>query len=174
MQAANDLAADNVGLAHRFARRSHWTGIEHDELLSVCLAGLLHASRTHKPERSRFSTWAYMVMGTRVRHHVQSGHCDCREVQNHTHQWPQYPDGTPKVAPDTRRDERGTIDASDAVRFALDKLDDRMRFVLEARYLSPEPMTLGLVGGLLGMSKEGARQIEVRALAECRRLIEAS
>lgn len=47
---------------------------------------------------------------------------------------------------------------------AMRKLDKRSREVLEARWLSEEPVTLDVLGTIYGVSKERIRQIEAAAL----------
>ncbi|WP_233839473.1 sigma-70 family RNA polymerase sigma factor [Cereibacter sphaeroides] len=61
------------------------------------------------------------------------------------------------------------------LRTGLGSLSDRERLVIERRYLAEDkPATLEVLGEALGITKEGVRQIEVRAMTKMRRAIERS
>lgn len=58
--------------------------------------------------------------------------------------------------------------ASERLRSALHGLDARERFVLEQRFLGEEEISLADIGRSLGVSRERARQLEVRAKSKLR------
>jgi len=60
------------------------------------------------------------------------------------------------------------------VRSALDNLDPRERYIMTVRAMAddPEELSLAEIGRRLGVSRERARQIESRAKAKLRRLLE--
>ena len=60
------------------------------------------------------------------------------------------------------------------VRAAMAGLDPRERFIVEARMMAddPEELSLAEIGRRLGVSRERARQLEVRAKAKLRRTLE--
>jgi RNA polymerase sigma-32 factor len=62
--------------------------------------------------------------------------------------------------------------ATDGVRIAVDRLDDRERFIVQNRILTDAPMTLKDVGAHFGFSRERARQLELRAKEKLRRELE--
>lgn len=76
------------------------------------------------------------------------------------------PEATVMQARDTATRHRW-IDA------ALAKLDARERQIIQARHLSDQNATLEALGETLGISKERVRQIETRALARLKTLLEA-
>ena len=57
----------------------------------------------------------------------------------------------------------------DVVRVAMERLDDREKFIVEHRILTDAPMTLKDVGAHFGFSRERARQLELRAKEKLRR-----
>ena len=57
---------------------------------------------------------------------------------------------------------------------ALAQLDPRERIIIESRVMSDSPMTFEAVGILIGCSPERARQLETRAKAKLRRVLEES
>jgi len=59
--------------------------------------------------------------------------------------------------------------ASEVVRLAVDRLDDRERFIVQHRIITDAPMTLKDVGAHFGFSRERARQLELRAKEKLRR-----
>jgi RNA polymerase sigma-32 factor len=60
------------------------------------------------------------------------------------------------------------------IRAAMDRLDARERFIVEVRMMAddPEELSLAEIGRQLGVSRERARQLEVRAKAKLRRTLE--
>jgi RNA polymerase sigma factor (sigma-70 family) len=78
---------------------------------------------------------------------------------------------------DLTRRERSTlddvIDRDERARLAdaLTKLDDRLRGIIEARFLSPNDETLGQIGKRLGLTGERVRQLEVMAIAQLKAAI---
>ena len=74
------------------------------------------------------------------------------------------------VMEDAQEQERRTsrVDA------ALARLDPRERIIIESRVMSDSPMTFEAVGILIGCSPERARQLETRAKAKLRRVLEES
>jgi len=54
------------------------------------------------------------------------------------------------------------------LRRALDQLEERERFILVARHLQEDAVTLRELGDRLGISKERVRQLENRALESLR------
>ena len=74
------------------------------------------------------------------------------------------------VMEDAQEQERLTsrVDA------ALARLDPRERIIIESRVMSDSPMTFEAVGILIGCSPERARQLETRAKAKLRRVLEES
>lgn len=68
----------------------------------------------------------------------------------------------------TPEDELATREAENEllarVDSALDRLNDRQRFVLESRTLSDDPMYLWQIGDRLSLTRERVRQIEAKAL----------
>jgi RNA polymerase sigma-32 factor len=62
--------------------------------------------------------------------------------------------------------------AAAGVRVAVDRLDDRERFIVQNRILTDAPMTLKDVGAHFGFSRERARQLELRAKEKLRRELE--
>jgi RNA polymerase sigma-32 factor len=70
-------------------------------------------------------------------------------------------------------DEMGTREerrlAADSVKVAVERLDDRERFIVQNRILTDAPMTLKDVGAHFGFSRERARQLELRAKEKLRR-----
>jgi RNA polymerase sigma-32 factor len=70
-------------------------------------------------------------------------------------------------------DEMGTRQerrlAAGVVRVAIDRLDDREKFIVQNRILTDAPMTLKDVGAHFGFSRERARQLELRAKEKLRR-----
>jgi RNA polymerase sigma-32 factor len=56
---------------------------------------------------------------------------------------------------------------------ALDVLNSRERRILEARRLSDNPLTLTVLAGEFGVSRERVRQIEVRAFGKVQRVVRA-
>ncbi len=59
--------------------------------------------------------------------------------------------------------------ASNVVSAAIQRLDDRERFIVQNRILTDAPMTLKDVGAHFGFSRERARQLELRAKEKLRR-----
>jgi len=57
---------------------------------------------------------------------------------------------------------------------ALEELDDRERAIIEARYLSENPLQLKELGEQLGVSKQRVAQIEKRALLKMKGVFEAA
>jgi RNA polymerase sigma-32 factor len=57
---------------------------------------------------------------------------------------------------------------------ALAELDDRERAIVEARYLSEDPLQLKELGEQLGVSKQRVAQIEKRALLKMKGFFEAA
>lgn len=57
------------------------------------------------------------------------------------------------------------------VREALRRLQDRDRRLILMRYMSEEPMTLQQLGDELGISRERARQLELRAMNQLRKVL---
>ena len=57
---------------------------------------------------------------------------------------------------------------------ALALLDPRERTIIESRVMSDSPMTFEAVGNLIGCSPERARQLETRAKAKLRKVLEAA
>jgi RNA polymerase sigma-32 factor len=73
--------------------------------------------------------------------------------------------------PDPESEVRARHDsriARELVEDALRILDDREAFIVKSRLMSDEPKTLASVGETLGVSRERARQIEVRARMKLR------
>jgi RNA polymerase sigma-32 factor len=66
-----------------------------------------------------------------------------------------------------RREERRM--ATSVVKVAIDRLDERERFIVQNRILTDAPMTLKDVGAHFGFSRERARQLELRAKEKLRR-----
>jgi len=66
-----------------------------------------------------------------------------------------------------RREERKLT--SSVVHVAIERLDDRERFIIQQRILCDAPMTLKDVGAHFGFSRERARQLELRAKEKLRR-----
>lgn len=79
-----------------------------------------------------------------------------------------------------RQDERlekatATSILTARMRWALSHLDERERRIIETRYLTPDDglvMTFDALGRELGFSRERARQLEVRAMAKLRLILE--
>jgi RNA polymerase sigma factor (sigma-70 family) len=65
--------------------------------------------------------------------------------------------------------EQAPLEVRDAIESVWPRLTGRQRFVL--RGLFWHGLTLEEVGRALGMTKEGVRQIKVRALQKARRLL---
>jgi RNA polymerase sigma-32 factor len=81
--------------------------------------------------------------------------------------------GDPSEGPDAaveREDRRRFLAA--AMRGALAELDARERFVVERRLLEESGATLAEIGRRLGISRERARQLEVRAMKKLRVVLE--
>ena len=70
--------------------------------------------------------------------------------------------------------EEGKRRKSTELRKALASLDEREKFIVEARHLGEENVTLRELGEHLGISKERVRQLEVRALHSLRSTIEST
>jgi RNA polymerase sigma-32 factor len=66
-----------------------------------------------------------------------------------------------------RREERRM--ATSVVKVAIDRLDERERFIVQNRILTDAPMTLKDVGAHFGFSRERARQLELRAKEKLRK-----
>ncbi len=81
----------------------------------------------------------------------------------------------PSTEPDP---ERAALDAeqrhavAQALEEAMRVLDERERFIVERRLLDEEPWSLAAIGRQLGVSRERARQLEVRAKGKLRRHFE--
>src|SRR5574341_405741 len=58
---------------------------------------------------------------------------------------------------------------ANVVKAAMERLDDRERFIVQNRILTDAPMTLKDVGEHFGFSRERARQLELRAKEKLRR-----
>lgn len=72
-----------------------------------------------------------------------------------------------------RKERANEIEAS--VRDAIEELDPRERYIVEARMLAdhPDELSLAEIGRRLGVSRERARQLEVRAKMKLKRRLEA-
>jgi len=77
------------------------------------------------------------------------------------------PAGTPTPEDEASRTELTGI-AGNAVRHAVDELDDREKMIVKARFMNDDPPTLQELGAKLGVSKERVRQIEDRARTKLR------
>jgi RNA polymerase sigma-32 factor len=62
--------------------------------------------------------------------------------------------------------------AHDAIAQALETLDPRERDILSRRYLAAKPATLKEIGAQFGISRERVRQLEARAMAKLREVLE--
>ncbi len=72
------------------------------------------------------------------------------------------PSGTPS-AHDQLADAEARRRVGTGVKAALARLDERERYVVEQRLLAEPPLSLSAVGDYLGISRERARQLELRA-----------
>ena len=59
-------------------------------------------------------------------------------------------------------------DATDRMSAALDKLDERSRYILESRWLTEDKQTLHELADHFGVSAERIRQIEANAIKKLR------
>lgn len=80
--------------------------------------------------------------------------------------------------PDTRPDFIELLEEEDEaqhqkelISYALSKLSEKERFVIENRILKDEPLTLQAVGDQLGITRERVRQIEESALKKLKKFI---
>ena len=86
-------------------------------------------------------------------------------------------DSLPSPLP-SQEDELAAHELKDVVtmrvRAAVERLDPRERFIVEARMMAddPEELSLAEIGRQLGVSRERARQLEVRAKAKLKRTLE--
>lgn len=67
-------------------------------------------------------------------------------------------------AEDMMSELEAEAEAGAALNLAMEKLNDRERQVLEARYLKEQPIQLKELGNVMGISKQRVAQIEKRAL----------
>ena len=60
----------------------------------------------------------------------------------------------------------------EAIATVLDQLDERGRYILEKRLLSDDPQSLGEIGNNYGISRERARQLEVRVKKKLKKALQ--
>jgi len=144
-----------------------------DELLSEGISCMIKAVDKFDSDRGfRFSTYATRAIRREVLRLVQRHHRDrvrfasgSQEVLGQQISGSDHPEGS----------EMTWHQVDETVTSMLGQLDDREKFIVQARYgfddLGEKP-TFQKLGELLGISKERVRQLEQRALAKLRQMAE--
>ena len=162
------LAADNIRLAYKFAKKnSPPGGMDQDEWVSECLHRLCLAARTYKPELGwRFSTYAVRCLRTgwcSVQTHNTRGMRDYRLRRTIGELATNIPDySEPRTCPD---EVRAQLDG------LLSTLPERERLVLKSR---AQEKTLTEIGKELGITRERVRQIQERGISRLWRYVRAN
>jgi RNA polymerase sigma factor (sigma-70 family) len=151
--------------------------IDRDEILSQCTLALTDAERRWDPQKGSFATIAAYWMRGRAGEVVQKARREARNFPRAplTHTFEDggddyIPDDAPSPF-DVLADKESAEHALQTVRALLPQLTERQRFVIQARHLRPEPLSLGAIAKELGVSGERARQIHADAMSRMRGLL---
>jgi RNA polymerase sigma factor (sigma-70 family) len=170
---ANKLAADNIKLAYSHARMNRSSGIDPEELDSICMMALVKASRGFDPDRGfKFITYAVMLMKHAIQTHYKLSNCDKRIIHRIAKRIPTNTDGEVYQIEDNRSGD-GEKDLEDAEQHSqimdlVDRLDERSKLVIRRRFFDKK--TLDEISSELGITKELVRQIELKAMAKLKKL----
>jgi RNA polymerase primary sigma factor/RNA polymerase sigma factor len=154
-----------VSIAKRYVRRVE----DFFDLVSDGNMSLMRAAEKFDVSRgnkfSTYASWAIMknfarTIPTEVRHQdrFRNSHSEMFSI-------------TEDPRTDPYEQESGQLQRQSQVKRILDRLDEREREIVTARFgliRGHEPLTLKQVGGAMGVSKERIRQIEARAMGKLR------
>lgn len=166
------LAADNIGLAYKFAFKNPIRGVDQDETVSICMMGLVRAARKFNPGRGvRFSTYAYACMRSTLLQHIALQKADRRIINTMTTPFSGFQSSrTYDIADPAGDDEDEHKEMKDLMATALDQIDGRLASVLRLRFF--RDLTLEQIGAICGVTKERVRQLEQKALWQLRRILD--
>lgn len=166
------LAADNVRLAYKFASKNPVHGLDFEEVVSICLMGLVRAARLFNPNRARFSTFAYKCMRSAICADIKAQTYDNRIINKLATPFATNRFGRliEPADPKSDSDAAESNEAAFSLRLAMERLEDRDAMVLRWRFF--DGLTLSQVGEKLGITRERVRQIQVEALTELRRILD--
>lgn len=164
------LIERNLGLVYEMLRRSPFSGVDREDLISEGLWTLFRAIASFNPWRGyRFSTYACTSI-------LRGFILLAKKKRRDREQKARLIDQFDPTALETREEiDLDTQVAIDRLRRVLEDnqagLTAMERFVLERRILHPKaqkPETLAKVGKLMKLSKERVRQLQIGALAKLR------
>jgi RNA polymerase sigma factor (sigma-70 family) len=176
-----ELAAENCGLVLATIQRMRLNTNLFDEAVSAGMLGLVRSAQAFDPARGfRFSTLASRAIYREVLAAIKR---ELRFRQRFHDEWwraVEETGGEGLMQPSPRRtppaidvcEQAGLAEELDRMRACLDRgtLTRRERMVVELRYLAGR--TLQDVANRTGVTKEGVRQIEGRALSKLRKAME--
>lgn len=174
------LVNDNLELTHYFVRK--WNYIDPSDARSIALEGLLRAAQSYDFETCDFRAWAITEIKTMVskywrRRRALKRGWDIPHV--HLDQPLEAGGDGGRTIGDVIEDESNksasetlsNSEVPDAIRKAMALLPERTREVLRMRFgFDGDILSLRDIGGILGISGEAVRLIEIKGLRKLRQL----
>ena len=197
--AGDRLAATRLVRAHQrfvvyLAKRHRRYGIPFADLIQEGMVGLLEAIRRFNPERNaRLSTYAVWWIRAAIQDHIvksvplaRLGSSAARRAQlfgarrDQAQAEPQGEaivpvDSLPSAEPSPEERLMSVRQWAQPLRLlpgALKSLSPRERLIIVRRFLNQPARSRAAIGRELGLSKERVRQLEIRALARLRAVIQ--
>ncbi|MBI4580497.1 MAG: sigma-70 family RNA polymerase sigma factor [Planctomycetes bacterium] len=179
MDARAQLARANLPLVLAMAKRTRLSGLDFNELISEGNYALLRSVDKFDCSRGfKFSTYACRAI-------LKSFSRVAMRASRYRGQFPTEFDPTLEKSDymERRRDDiegqcvdeiREILDHNRAELSDIEKRVIRERFALDAPCLPAKPKTLEQVGAMIGVTKERVRQIQNKALAKIRLILEDS
>ena len=168
------LISNHQQLVHHVVNSYRHSGLPKDNLFAEGVLGLLTASKKFDlSHKVKFSTYAYYWIKARITRFIDF--VKRRKVISLPHSQKKtnlhysaddYFDNLSDHSEVEYEPGQSTRCYERSISIAISLLNDRMRLVARERILSSEPKTLEELGKILGMSREGVRQIEIRTLEE--------
>lgn len=195
-----ELTADRIrhatAVAHLVARRMHWTGREHEDMVQDVLVRVLERIDDYDPDRAPFGVWVGVMGRSILLQHWKMAHYPMRWTGHRDlslyEPAARWSDGDETSIADTLAAEsheyddtqRKVRDAVNAVlaggRFAKANTErarksarKQARTLVEMRILADEPATLQECAEAERCTRENMRQREMRFLASLRKELAA-
>ncbi len=161
------VVLENIGLVHKAVKIYCRKPQDYDDLVQEGLIGMHEAARRFDPNHASgasFGSFVYTYIKGYILnyYYVKPEHLDTDQLT------PEQEDG---ILTEGEEEYIRTCLRSDLIRH-LRKLDENERVVIALRWLAPQTLTLRELGKRLGMVGERVRQIEAKAFAKLRALME--
>lgn len=170
---------DHLNLIHSIVRNYSCVGISYDELFAEGVIGLIIALDKFQPEKNfKFSTYAFYWIRSKVSNFIRKFKVNSNNKKNSESN--NYIIGKKIVGDEWEEfqsyenDSIENLDINDLaknIHIAIDLLTEKERLVIQKRFLNEKHLTLQEIADEFEMSKEGVRNIELRAVKKIKEFL---